>query len=75
MRHLTPYNVLLIISLVMLIIAWANELKRLKFIAIGLVFFVAACLLSGCGVTARTPYGDFSYDQPAKVSDGKTMLR
>lgn len=47
-------------------------MKLLLFLVI--VWFVALAF-AGCGATVRTPYGAFSYDQPAAVSDGKTALR
>ena len=75
MRHITPYNILLLAALIACVLAYTNELKRLKLFVVAFGLFVCACL-TGCWEatgTVNTPYGSVTYKTPARY-DGKTML-
>ena len=83
LTYSNPFVVALIIIAIGALIYWfvgymqgPNIFRQLVIgvVVVALIFF-AITLLTGCGVTAHTPYGDFRYDQPARVSDGKTTLR
>ena len=77
MRHITPYNLFLLLSFIAAVCAYFNELRRLKYLVVAFGLFIVACLLVGCyetTVSTRTPYGDITIKMPARVSDGKTML-
>ena len=72
--RIRPTDVDLVAAAIALIgIAYTASLALARH-ALLLAFCAGSLLLTSCGVTVRTPYGDVSYDQPVKY-DGKTALR